>query len=225
MIYITGDTHGDPARFSDARLCSGGLPGTGDYLIICGDFGYIFFDDATEHRLLDRLAQLPYTILFVDGNHENFTALYAYPEMPWHGGRVHRIRPNILHLMRGEIFEIEGKTFFAMGGAYSIDKYMRAEGVSWWPEELPDRREYDYAAANLGRHGFRVDYILTHTMPRELIRRMGKYPDGHDLELTGFLEWVMYETQFRHWYCGHWHEDRDLLPNFTVLWYDIRTVE
>lgn len=70
----------------------------------------------------------------------------------------------------------------------------------------------------------KFSYVITHTMPKEMILRLGKYPDAHDMELTGFLEWVMYEVDFRHWYCGHWHEDRDLSDNFTMLFYDIKMI-
>ena len=39
----------------------------------------------------------------------------------WHGGKVHRVRPHVLHLMRGQIFELEDSRFFTMGGAKSHD--------------------------------------------------------------------------------------------------------
>ena len=224
MIYLTGDTHGEKARFYDKMLLPGGCLTEDDYLIVCGDFGYIFRDDITEMLFLNDLEQVPYTILFVDGNHENFSEIYSYPVVEWHGGKTHQIRKNIFHLMRGEIFEIDGKTFFTMGGAYSIDKYMRTEGLSWWPQEQPNDAEYKNAAKNLKEHDFKVDYIITHTRPREMILRLGKHPDTHDMELTGFLEWVMYETDFKHWYCGHWHADLELTDKFTVLWFDIRAL-
>lgn len=224
MIYITGDTHGEQARFYNEMLLPNGRLGEKDYLIVCGDFGYIFSDDSSEAFFLDSLERVPYTILFVDGNHENFPALFSYPEMEWHGGCVHRIRKNVFHLMRGEIFEIDGSTFFVMGGAYSIDRYMRSEGVSWWPEELPCELEYKRAVASLKEKDFKVDYILTHTMPREMILRYGKNPDMHDMELTGFLEWIMYEVEYRHWFCGHWHDDRDLDDKFTILWHNFCVV-
>ena len=70
-----------------------------------------------------------------------------------------------------------------------------------------------------------MDYILTHTAPREMIRRMGCNPDPHEMELAGFLEYVMYQIKHRHWYCGHWHMDRDLADSFTALWYDTRKLE
>ncbi len=217
MILITGDTHGDKSRFCDERLAE---LTANDYFIVCGDFGYIFRNNEEEKLFLDSLESLPYTVLFVDGNHENFDAIYSYPTAEWHGGRVHNIRKNVLHLMRGEVFDIEGKTFFTMGGAYSIDKYMRREGYSWWRQEVPSNDEYANATKNLQAHSFSLDYVLTHTLPREMILRLGKYPDVHDAELTGFLEWVMYETRFRHWFCGHWHEDRELTEKFTVLYFD-----
>ena len=46
--------------------------------------------------------------VFIDGNHENYDRLSAYPVTEWRGGKVHRIADNILHLMRGQVFEIDG---------------------------------------------------------------------------------------------------------------------
>ena len=139
MIYITGDTHGDQLRFIEGNMPSESEWTSEDFLIICGDFGFVFSDSKIENQFLDYLENKPYTICFCDGNHENFPRIYRYPEQSWHGGRIHRIRDNIIHLMRGYVFTIDGKTIFTMGGAYSIDKYMRKEGYSWWKEELPLR--------------------------------------------------------------------------------------
>ena len=57
---------------------------------------------------LDWLERLPFTLAFVCGNHENYDALARYPVAEWRGGKVHCIRPHVLHLMRGQIFELEG---------------------------------------------------------------------------------------------------------------------
>lgn len=224
MICITGDTHGEQARFSPAAMPGEENFGSGDTLIVCGDFGYIFEGSDRENAFLDILAEKPYTICFCDGNHENFPAIYAYPKERWNGGSVHRIRRNVLHLMRGQVFEIEGKRFFVMGGAYSIDRYMRKEGLSFWREELPTNDEYREAVQNLREASNRVDYVITHTAPREIIRRMGKYPDMHDAELTGFLEWIMYEVKFEKWFFGHWHTDGEIDGRFRALWFDVETI-
>lgn len=219
MIYITGDIHGDIVRM-DVPFIPEEIT-EGDYLIICGDFGFIFFDNEAEKKVLDKLAQKPFTILFTDGNHENFKALNNYPVEEWNGGKVHRIRKNILHLMRGQVFSIEGKTFFTMGGAYSIDRYRRQKDISYWEEELPGREEYAEATSSIMAHNKKFDYIITHTVPRMIIGMMGYYPDPHDMELTGFLEWIMYECSFKHWYFGHFHEDRKITDRFTALYYDV----
>lgn len=222
MIYITGDTHGEQGRFF-TQFDRMGMTEK-DYLIICGDFGFLFLDNETERMFLNDLEKRPYTILFVDGNHENFPLIDSFPRERWHGGWVHRIRKNVLHLTRGQIFEIGGKTFFTFGGAYSIDRAMRSLGKSYWEEELPSSDDYHEALRNLRERNYRVDYILTHTAPREIIGRMGFHPDGHDLELTGFFDYLLYEVTFRHWFFGHWHIDRDLEPNFSALWFGIKQV-
>ncbi len=221
MIYITGDAHGEQSRFVELNMPGENTWTEDDVLIVCGDFGYLFLNNYAENKFLDDLSFRPYTIAFVDGNHENFPAIYSYPEEEWCGGKIHRIRKNIIHLMRGQVFEIQGKKIFTMGGAYSIDKYMRQEGYSWWKEELPTDAEYKIASENLAKHNFEVDYILSHTAPTEIIRMMGKFPDAHDMELTGYLEWVMHETKFKKWFFGHWHIDKDITDKVRALMFDV----
>ena len=217
MIYVTGDVHGDINRFSEEHIPGESSMTNEDYLIICGDFGFIFTNSAEEKGYLDILEKKPYNILWVDGNHENFDAISQYPIEIWNGGKIHRIRKNIIHLMRGQVFEIENKRFFTMGGAYSVDKYMRKKGYSWWEKELPCDKEYKEATENL-RKNKELDYIITHTAPREIIYRLNFYPDPHDLELTGFLEWVMHEFKFKHWFFGHFHEDEEINDKLTAIY-------
>lgn len=220
MLYITGDTHGEHARMRElaAHLREG------DTLLITGDFGYVYRNDAHERLFLREMEELPFTICFCDGNHENFPALASYPEERFCGGRIHRIGRNIIHLCRGQIFTLEDKRIFTMGGAYSVDRYMLREGISFWREELPSGEEYREAAANLAAADFKVDYILTHTAPSRVIGWLGYRPDAHGRELEGFLDWVMAETDYRGWYFGHWHEDRVLDECHRALWYDLVAV-
>lgn len=173
MIYITGDTHGGFQRFGSKYFPQQTQMGRNDYMIICGDFGGLWDGGQKDQHWLDWLAEKPFTTLFVDGNHENFDLLNALPEKEWHGGRVHEVRENILHLMRGQIFTFSGLTWFTMGGASSHDiqdgvldpedpdfeqKYwllrrmrgmFRVKGRSWWAEEMPNAREYVEALKNL----------------------------------------------------------------------------
>mgnify|MGYP000050895707 CR=1 FL=1 len=119
------------------------------YLIICGDVGICGFSAAYEANTRAVFRSLPVTTLFIDGNHENFEQLNFYAVEQWNGGKVHIIEDNMIHLMRGQIFTIDGLKFFTFGGAYSIDKMSRAEGISWFPEEIPSREEYEEGWKNL----------------------------------------------------------------------------
>lgn len=223
MICITGDTHGDwDGRMKDL-LATLALAHSDVTLMIAGDFGFLFHDNAEEQLQLDIMEQSGITVCFCDGNHENFDALNRLPVSYWNGGRVHFLRPHVVHLMRGEYFLIEGKRFFVMGGASSVDKDYRlllecnGGEKCWWPEELPDDAEYKHASETLIKMQYQTDYILTHTAPTEIIRRMNYMPAQEDIELTGFLEWIFYEVHFQHWFFGHFHEDKELDCNCTCL--------
>lgn len=92
-----------------------------DCVIITGDFGGIWDGGTEERHWLDWMEAKSFTTLFVSGNHENFDMLAELPIEDWHGGNVQRIRPSVIHLLRGQIYDIQGKTFFTMGGGSSHD--------------------------------------------------------------------------------------------------------
>ena len=102
MIYVTGDCHGDFRRFSSDNFPEQREMTREDYVIVCGDFG-LWQDTKDERYWLDWLSRKPFTLLFVDGNHENFDRLYSneFEVCDFCGGKVHKIRENVLHLMRG----------------------------------------------------------------------------------------------------------------------------
>ncbi len=137
----------------------------------------------------------------------------------WNGGKVHFIENDIIHLMRGQIFDIEGTSFFTFGGAYSIDKMYRTEGISWFPEEMPNREEYKEGWANLEKRDFQVDYILSHTGPREVTEAMGYGALSDDeTELRQFFQRVADNTEFTAWYFGHFHTDEEVEDMFFCLY-------
>lgn len=206
MIYITGNTHGEFSRFEtdQARKLT-----CDDFLIICGDFGFVWNCDKTQETLLNKLGQKPYTILFVDGTHENFDQLNAYPVKLWNGGQVHQIRPNILHLMRGEIFKIEGHSFFTFGGGDTEEKEVYIEADKWWPAEMPTRKEMIAGVKNLYRHHLAVDYIITHEpCPNNVI--MGTRQGLHRTSLQSFFEELLKQVSYKQWFFGAQHIDRTM---------------
>lgn len=227
-FIVTGDTHGTldlgkVVRYFDEHE---GEYTSDDYLIICGDVGVCGYSASDEAEVRNVLRDLPVTTLFIDGNHENFEQLNSYGVDEWNGGKVHFIESNIIHLMRGQVFDIDGTTFFTLGGAYSIDKAYRTPGISWFEEEIPTREEYEEGWRNLEKADFQVDYILTHTAPREVVAAMGYGEMSDDeIELRQYLQRVADYTEFTAWYFGHFHEDTEVEEMFYCLYDEVVEIE
>lgn len=230
MIFATGDTHGDwMHRLNMASFPEQRDMGKDDYVIILGDFG-LWDGSGRERHALDWLEARSFTTLFVDGNHENYDMLDALPAQEWHGGMVQAVRPSVLHLMRGQIFTIQDRSFFAFGGARSHDirdgildasapdyrrrrrlldargALYRVDHISWWVREMPSETEMEEGLKNLAAFGNKVDYIVTHSPFTSLIAGLDGgegilLPDP----LTDYLEKVRETVSYRHWLFGHMH--------------------
>ncbi len=211
MVFVTGDTHfpidGDKLFKQQEGFPFLTLQRT-DYVIVLGDFG-LFWRKRDSHNMkyMRRVRSLPYTLLFVDGNHENFDWLEEFPVIEKFGGKVQWCGKNILHLMRGEIYTIEGKRFFVCGGATSTDQEFRKPHVSWWPMENVTNAEKEHALDNLDRNG-PVDFILTHTCPETIVETMFQNTPSWD-GTANFLDKIAERLPNTPWYFGHWHEDKD----------------
>lgn len=228
--------------------------------------------DAEKHAL-DWLESRSFTTLFVPGNHENYDRLtgcrneslmrswfYAkmppeekeklkqgYPRLPWHGGFVRQVRPSVLMLENGSVFEIDGKSCFSFGGARSHDirdgvldpaaypdedafkdaykakrgSLFRVRGVSWWAEEMPSREEMDAGKRNLAdflQRRSRIDYIFTHDGPASDKLQLGY--EGVD-ELNRYLEEIKQTVPYGQWFFGHLHDNRRLSESDYLLYEQI----
>ncbi len=216
MVYITGDIHGDLARFQAKEYRA---LGKDDTLIICGDFGFLWNNSRHEQRALRKLAAKKYTICFVDGTHENFDLLNAYQITQWNGGKVHQIRPNIYHLMRGQIFTIEDMKFFTFGGGESFDRPARKEHQTWWKEEMPSPEQLYEGAKNIDRAGCKVDVIVTHEPPAR-IKGMLRLEETDTVKICGlnrYFEELSQICKFHRWYFGAMHCDHTIPPNHTAV--------
>ncbi len=244
MIYITGDTHSEfKHRFNMDNFPEQKRMTKDDYVIICGDFGGVWDMEESkgEKYWLDWFDTRSYTLLFIDGNHENFTRLYEYPEKQWHGGRVHELRPSVLHLMRGQVYVIDGKSIFTFGGAKSHDisggildrsdinfnnkkkrldrerASYRIRNESWWEQELANKEDMQEGLKNLATHDNSVDVIITHccaTSTQEIFG-MGLYtPD----RVTDYLEKIKSGISYKKWFFGHYHDDRVVSEKETMVY-------
>ena len=218
-VFVTGDVHGYPIRFDQPNLEALGLSLTkNDKVIICGDFGLPWYGDKEDECCLNWLEAKPFEILFVDGNHENFDLLYQFPVEERYGGKVRKLRNNIFHLMRGEVYEIEGKKYFAFGGASSTDKYTREEGISWWKEETHSREEYENALKNLAKVDFNIDYVVAHTVPTRFLENVDFNKQGAEsCPVAIMFDDLVKRLHYRKWFAGHFHVDYEDGKN-NVVW-------
>lgn len=261
MIYITGDVHGVQGLMCRLNTDAFYEQKQFDYnhkdeniVIILGDFGCIWANNPQNHvfhqiilpgkrgetkqeaNALNWLQDKPFTTIFVDGNHDNHPRINTYPVISWHGGNVHEIRPNVFHLIRGEIYEIEGKTFFAFGGAashdiqdgilnpadfetyedfkkewktwYDMQRMYRINGYSWWKEELPTKEEMQSGINHLEKHHWKVDYVLSHCCSTSTLHLLDS---GHHFYqpdiLTDYFEEIRSKLDYQKWLFGHFHNN------------------
>ena len=221
MIYVTGDTHAhlDIGKLNYQRFPQQITMTKSDYLIVCGDFGLVWDNKKSDLYWRQWLSDKPFTTLFVDGNHENFELLRQFPLVDKFGGKVREIAPDVFHLERGQVFTIDGKKFFVMGGASSHDKEYRKEHVSWWKEELPTNDEMERGIASLEEHNWKVDYVLTHCAPRSVQTMIASWYENDSL--TSYLERVRMDLDFMTWFFGHYHIDKQINEQFIAIYNNI----
>lgn len=224
MIFATGDMHGDYDIFLQKKFKQ---INEGDTLIVCGDFGFIWNGDSKERKTLDKLARKKFNILFVDGTHENFDLLDSYPVVDFAGGKAHKIRDNIFHLMRGQVFEIEGEKIFAMGGGESPDIDIRFDDGTWSDNEIPTRDEMREGALNLEKYKFKVDYIITHE-PAQKIKYFLKLKDSETPRVSGlnaYFQELSANCEFTRWFFGSLHEDKFVSPSQIAVFQNLINVQ
>lgn len=222
MIFITGDIHGDRDinRLSNKRFPQNKELSKSDYLIIVGDFGCVWDGSRQDLYWLNWLKRRNFTTLFVDGNHENFDLLYSYPVSEWNGGKVHFINESVIHLMRGQVYKVNGLRLFCFGGAHSEDRAYRKEGKSWWRLEMPTPEEYEEGLLNLSKNDWNVDYIITHTAPSSILDIINEKfnRDRVKTEINDYFEELKTKVKFRRWFSGHDHLDEIINERHAVIY-------
>ena len=212
-LYLTGDTHGNFRRFLPESFYEQETMTKKDIVLVCGDLGGVWYGDKRDDDGLDFLERRPFTTAFVPGNHENYDALRTYPLEEWHGGTVRPIRPSVLMLERGQVFELGGKRIFAMGGASSHDI---RDGIL-----EPDDPLFQKKFQRLNAQGalFR-DYIITHCAPTSIQNALLREHSAPDA-LTDFLEEVSQRCRFKYHFFGHYHSNQVIQQKYVLLYEQI----
>ena len=214
MIYITGDTHRDFSRIE--RFCERMDTSKEDVLIILGDAGINYYGGKRDRDLKRQLTKLPLTLFSIHGNHEQRPAsLHSYHTVLWNEGEVYveDDYPNLLFAVDGSYYSFDGVQTFAVGGAYSVDKYYRlANGWGWWPDEQPDEETRQRAEQQLDAHGWQADVVLTHTCPLRdeptEVFMPGIDQSRVDKSTEEWLGTIERRLQYKRWYCGHYHTEK-----------------
>lgn len=166
---FVGDTHADLDFAANAAAMAAEHDAT---MIVLGDWGFIWPKSnqvaslARELKLAgEREARDPVTMRFIDGNHDWHPVLRRYLDGKESGpmkdaeGKPHA---NIIYQSRGSVYEDEdGTRFLFVGGAPSIDRASRTEGLSWWPEETMTEEEFQKALDVEGP----IHVLVTHDAP------------------------------------------------------------
>lgn len=223
-IIITGDLHGDIMRLFNFNLPDATKD---DLVIVLGDFGCIWNKETTVLNF-SIIEDLPFSVAFVDGNHENFRLIRELEEVvEWNGGRAGKLPSGVIHLLRGEVYNINDKRIGVCGGANSIDLWHRKEGVSWWREEEIQDSDINNLIDNLGDNKH-LDLMLTHDCPASLTKQIAVFSGINGAEISNSqkqLEKINQKVEIDKWYFGHWHINLPLDDKFHCLYQEFRDIK
>jgi predicted phosphodiesterase len=153
----------------------------------------------------------PWPIHWIEGNHDHLPFLLGRSEPT-------EVAPNWIYCPRGTVLEMDGRQVGFIGGARSIDRAVRVEGDSWWPEEEPT---WDEA---MRFQGADVDLLVTHSPPGSVMRLMGFEHDPAE-RASGIVEHLWADLGRPSVVCGHMHT-RFRSGNVLVLGdLDVETLE
>ena len=219
MIYVTGDLHGEIERFHAKPFKK---LKKNDYLIVCGDFGFLWDGSKKEEKMLKWIGKRRYHVLFIEGTHDNLDLLHQYPVSEWNGAMVRTICGNLKHVCRGSILHIDDRTIFLFGGGESTD--IEGREMRWWEKELPTRQEIDTAKQRLAGCNNTVDYIITHQSSYRIKQFLTeKDEEPHMLDI--FFNELRETSQYRRWFFGSYHINKCIPPKDMALYDAVVPVE
>lgn len=181
-----------------------------------GDFGIWPNDKQYLQGVNAKAGELGITLYVTLGNHEDYNRV-ALLKADEHGWLRFSRYDNIRVAPRAHTWELEGITFASLGGAGSIDRLVRVEGKSWWPQEEITSADRDALTEQVhARRWQTVDVFLSHEAPAGL-QRIGmartrwmteevlEYCYQQRVILREAVDAIQPLTMFN----GHWHDFYD----------------
>lgn len=217
MVYYTGDTHGKIFKITNALRNS--FVTTDDIIVILGDAGFNYYGDSHgDRRTKSKLNKTGITVFCIHGNHEmRPETIPTYTTKQWNGGTVYYEKeyPNILFAKDAEIYDLDGKSSIAIGGAYSVDKHYRIRnGWNWFADEQPSDETKARVEEVLEGCSWNIDQVLSHTCPFKYIPTEAFLPAVNqadvDTSTERWLDSIEDRLTYKRWLCGHWHIDKPI---------------
>lgn len=226
-VFVKGDIHGMTQKLKE--FCEQNKLTREDVIILLGDTGINYFGSFGEiwkdKGLKKRLANIPVTFFIINGNHDNKpqnTGLYKDSVFFDNEVYVEDEFPSLILAKDGLIYNINGSKTFVCGGAYSVDKYYRlSTGRNWFADEQPSDETKLLSESNLEDASWKVDYVITHTCPIgfEPTELFLSNLDQSTVDKTTeiWLRKIEMNLDYKHWYFGHFHGDRDINYKCSIL--------
>jgi predicted phosphodiesterase len=216
-IIYAGDTHGYASAFQkiDKKAIREGCK----IIVQVGDCGVLWAKDHEAEKYFDGRSRRGAHVSGIGtvppedcpvwytcgGNHDNYTAF----NQKWEeSGRtdVYELAPGCFGVRRGSVVSLAGQSHLFFGGAFSIDKMYRKEGVSWWPEEIPSKEEFDRFFDSL--NDFCPAVVVSHDVPARVGPNSHHYGEQWRNEVVPKnLENALANSEWHPelWFFGHHH--------------------
>ena len=150
--------------------------------------------------------------------------LNKYPVVDFCSGRARQISENIFQLIRGGIYEIEGKKIFAFGGGddeeLDVNDFRECEEF----KRLPSDEECEHARKILSESENKVDYIMTYDVGFKM-RGFLEMESNCFNNLHAYLNEVSTSCSFKKWFFGCFHMDRRIPPFYYAVYENIYDAE
>ena len=205
VVYICGDVHAHFAEFSQKlHLLKLQHPKQHVYVFVCGDFGHW-----PKYGTGTLTVPSGVAVYFCPGNHEDWDALDEITKGEAFG-KVYKLDAprysgDVYFCDFGCVVNVLGKNFMFCGGASSIDRAFRKEGVSWFPQEVISDSDMDKLLYYKD-----IDVVISHTCPTECTDRLQRLVKGFRGEKvndpsSSKLSEILKDYKPKQWFFGHWH--------------------
>ena len=85
---------------------------------------------------------------------------------------------------------------------------------------MTTEEEMKFGLKNLAENNYEVDFIISHCCPQQIVEMFSEGCYKAD-ELTDYFDIIMEKTKFKKWFFGHYHDNRQLMCNFVMLYEQI----